>query len=181
MKLIKRLNKLITADAHAVLDSIEDPHALLKQAMRDMQAVIEEDQLLLEQTSNNLEKLKQQGLVLQKEREKLNQDLDLCLNSDNEELARNVVKKKLYLVQRLELNHKHNDQAVEKQSQLQARIVDNQQEYQLIAHQAEVLLCELTLKAKQSESQPQIQLNSVITEDDIEMALLNEKAKREDS
>jgi len=178
---MKRLNKLITADAHAVLDSIEDPHALLKQAMRDMQAVIEEDESTLVQISNSLEKLKHQEQVLEKELGKLCQELDLCFSSGNDELARSVVKKKLYLAQRIGLNHSHNQKTCEKQSHLQTRVIANQQEYQLIAHQAEALLSELTLHAKQSELHQPAQLNSVITDDDIEMALLVEKAKREES
>ena len=177
MKLIKRLNKLITADAHAVLDSIEDPHALLKQAMRDMQTIIEEDKISLEQTTNNLEKLKQQAQLFIAEEEKLNQELELCFSQDNELLARNVIKKKLYLAQRVELNVCHCRKASEKQSQLSSRIVANQQEFQLIAHQAEVLLSELVLQDKKSSQQP-VQLNAVITDDDIEMALLVEKEKR---
>jgi phage shock protein A len=180
MKLIKRLNKLITADAHAVLDSIEDPHALLKQAMRDMRMIIEEDESLLSRTSNQQEKLKQQSILLEREQERLNQDLALCFSAENEALARNIVKKKLYLAQRVDLNHSQLLQACEKQNQLQIQIVENQQAYELIAHQAEVLLSELSLQAKQSDLHHPTQLNSVVTEDDIDMALLAEKAKRED-
>ena len=105
MRLIKRINQLIAADAHAVLDSIEDPHALLKQAMRDMASVIEEDESAIKQTQLNLEQLNLQAELFQKQQVKFNQDLDLCFESDNQELARSTVKKKLYLAQQLELFH----------------------------------------------------------------------------
>ena len=37
MALIKRLSRLFAADLHAVLDQIEEPEALLKQAVREME------------------------------------------------------------------------------------------------------------------------------------------------
>jgi len=37
MALINRLSRLFRADFHAVLDQIEEPEALLKQAIRDME------------------------------------------------------------------------------------------------------------------------------------------------
>ncbi len=181
MKLMKRLNKLITADAHAVLDSIEDPHALLKQAIRDMAAVIEEDELSLKQTSLHIEQLNQQAKLLDSEQNKFNQDLDLCLQSGNEELARSVVKKKLYLAQRITLNQKNAQSANEKKKLLETQIAANQEQYQLIAQQAEVLLTQLKSQEKNEKVSNQVKLNQVITEADIDIALLNEKAQREDS
>ena len=37
MALINRISRLFKADFHAVLDQIEEPEALLKQAIRDME------------------------------------------------------------------------------------------------------------------------------------------------
>ena len=37
MALINRISRLFKADFHAVLDHIEEPEALLKQAIRDME------------------------------------------------------------------------------------------------------------------------------------------------
>ena len=37
MALISRVSRLFTADVHAVLDRIEEPEVLLKQAIREME------------------------------------------------------------------------------------------------------------------------------------------------
>ena len=37
MALIRRVARLITADVHAVLDQIEEPEIVLKQAIREME------------------------------------------------------------------------------------------------------------------------------------------------
>ena len=181
MKLMKRLNKLITADAHAVLDSIEDPHALLKQAMRDMSSVIEEDELALKQISINIEQLKQQAQLFEKEQNKYKQDLELCFEIKNDELARTVVKKKLYLLQRIGLNQNNIQSAIDRHKQQEIQLASNQEQYLLIAQQAEVLLAEVTSPRKRNQINKDVLFHHVITEDDIDMALLNEKAHRVDS
>ena len=181
MKLMSRLNKLITADAHAVLDSIEDPHALLKQALRDMSSAIEENEQAIRQTNSNLVLFKKQAVLLEKELAKLNQDIDLCFTSDNHELARRVVKKKLYLLQKINLNCSSFQTAEDKHKQLQARLSQNQEQYQLISQQAEVLLTQINSQLKRDELTQNVQLHNVITEADIDMALLNEKNQWEAS
>ena len=41
MALINRMSRLFTADVHAVLDRIEEPEALLKQAIREMEEEVQ--------------------------------------------------------------------------------------------------------------------------------------------
>ncbi len=177
MKLVKRFKQLITADAHAVLDSIEDPLALLKQAMRDMCSIIEENKSRLKQINLNIKRLGHYAELFQKEQTKLNQDLDLCFESDNKELSRCIVKKKLILIQRVEFNQKNRHAAIEQQEQLQSQLASNQEEYQQITQHAEVLFSQTEELEKQKNSNNRSQFELVITDDDIEMALLSEKSK----
>ncbi|PHS14379.1 MAG: hypothetical protein COA86_15675 [Kangiella sp.] len=177
MKLIKRFKTLITADAHAVLDSIEDPHALLKQAMRDMASIIEENESRLKQVNLNTKRLENYAELFEKEQTKLNQDLALCFESDNKELSRSIVKKKLILVQRVKFNQRIKLTAFEQQKQLQNQLASNQDEYRQIAQQTEVLFSQTEELEKQKDSNNRSQLDLVITDDDIEMALLSEKSK----
>ncbi len=51
MALITRMTRLFTADLHAVLDRLEEPDVLLKQALREM----EDDVALREQRVRYLE------------------------------------------------------------------------------------------------------------------------------
>ena len=41
MALINRMSRLFTADVHAVLDRIEEPDVLLRQAIREMEEALE--------------------------------------------------------------------------------------------------------------------------------------------
>ena len=44
MALVTRLSRLFQADFHAVLDRIEEPDLQLRQAVREMQFALEQDQ-----------------------------------------------------------------------------------------------------------------------------------------
>lgn len=181
MKLMKRLNKLMTADAHALLDSMEDPHAQLKQAMRDMEGVIQDQDIHLKRVLNSIEQLQQQSGLYQKELTRLDQDLDICFESGKEELARTVIKKKLYLKQRISLNEQSLTTAADKKAELARLLQTNKEKYQLIAQQAEILFTQSQADRQTQELDPLCPLGAAITEDEIEMALLNEKNRRQNA
>ena len=88
MALITRLSRLFRADMHAVLDRIEEPQQLLQQAIREMEEALlhEEQQLKLLQHEQGQLQRRLQGL--EQSLEKSEEELDLCFESNKEELAR---------------------------------------------------------------------------------------------
>ncbi len=118
MALINRISRLFKADFHAVLDQIEEPVALLKQAIRDM-----EDDLASTEQRINLCAHDQQTLTRRKsELESAVADcdakLDLCFESEKDDLARNIIRKKLEterLLKRLTTKHAENTRYLDEQ------------------------------------------------------------------
>ena len=108
MALINRISRLFKADFHAVLDQIEEPAALLKQAIRDM-----EDDLVSTEQRIALCVHDQQALSVRKtELESaigdFNKQLDLCFESKKDDLAKGLIKKKLEAERLLKtVNAKH--------------------------------------------------------------------------
>jgi phage shock protein A len=108
MALINRISRLFKADFHAVLDHIEEPEALLKQAIRDM-----EDDLAKTEQRINLYAYDQDALTVRKgELEdaviEFEAKLDLCFESDKDDLAKTLIRKKLEterLLLRLKTKH----------------------------------------------------------------------------
>ena len=95
MALITRVSRLLRADLHAVLDRIEEPEALLRQAVRDM----EEDLAGTSSVAGLLRHeqaqfMRRQGDLVQSLHE-MEQELDVCFDSGKDELARALVKRKL--------------------------------------------------------------------------------------
>ena len=114
MALINRISRLFKADFHAVLDQIEEPEQLLKQAIRDM-----EDELATTEQSIILCAHDQEALGVRKNElknaiDEIDTQIDLCFESEKDGLARSLIKKKLEaerllkrLVSKYEANEKY--------------------------------------------------------------------------
>lgn len=95
MALITRLSRLFHADVNAVLDQLEEPELLLKQAIREMEENLEQQKkhlklLTIEQQHNN--KYQQE---LTETVNELTQQISLCFNNDKEALAKKLIRRKL--------------------------------------------------------------------------------------
>jgi phage shock protein A len=95
MAMINRVSRLFKADFHAVLDQIEEPELLLKQAIRDMEDELAatEQRIILcasDQESLHVRKAELEGSVTE-----VNEQLDLCFDSGKDDLAKSLIRKKL--------------------------------------------------------------------------------------
>jgi len=95
MAMINRVSRLFKADFHAVLDQIEEPELLLKQAIRDMEDELAatEQRIILcasDQESLHVRKAELEGSVAE-----VNEQLDLCFDSGKDDLAKSLIRKKL--------------------------------------------------------------------------------------
>jgi phage shock protein A len=157
---------------HAVLDLIEEPQQLLNQAIREMEEALhqEEQQLTLMQHEQGQLQRRLQGLeqsLLQTEEE-----LDLCFESNKEELARNIIRRRLE-TQRLGKHLTEKRETLnELIRQLKPRIEQNRDELQGMRQKAELLSSELP-----DPSAGQV-AEMVIRDDEIEVAFLREKQRR---
>lgn len=175
MALITRLNKLFQADMHAVLDKIEEPEALLKQAIRDMgdAVAMEEKQLRLYELEQ--EQLGKKAQQLHDTLTELDGKLALCFQANKDDLARAVVKRKLEcqqaLTQATETAAALNEKAKRLAKQLgkhQAQLAEMKQKAEVFASET----CTKTYAGTGAWDNP-----AVIREEDIEVAFLCEKQK----
>jgi phage shock protein A len=95
MALISRLSRLIKADAHAVLDHIEDPEAVLRQAVRDMRAEVAQGEQRILMGQQTLAQREQHAVRAEQQIKQCNEQLDDCFDAGREDLARGVLRKRL--------------------------------------------------------------------------------------
>ena len=175
MALITRISRLFRADFNAVLDRIEEPDVLLKQALREMEEDVHSDEqqlkLLLNDYSQSELKIKEiKGNV-----EQVNQELDICFESNETELARSQVKRKLEM-QRYEKHLKSKLTSLEKRkSELENRISENKERLTSMQQKLDLLINDETLKQGDEVFS---NVNMTINKDEIEMAFLKEKQAR---
>ena len=78
MALITRISRLFKADFHAVLDQVEEPRMLLKQAIREMEDGLSETELRQRHTLSERDELKQRQDELEKALSDIEEELDIC-------------------------------------------------------------------------------------------------------
>lgn len=95
MAIMTRLTRLFRADVHAVLDRMEEPDVLLRQALREMEDEVAQNALFLR--ARELERKQAQARLdaIAATQSELAGQLDLCFAAGNETLARTLLKRKL--------------------------------------------------------------------------------------
>ena len=179
MALITRLNKLFQADMHAVLDKIEEPEALLKQAIRDMEEAVALEEKQLRLCEFEQEQLGKKAQQLSETLIELDGKLAICFQADKDELARAVVKRKLECQQALSHTSETASTLTEKAKRLAKQLGEHQGHLGEMKLKAEVLSSEMCNKSYTGAVA--LDNPTVIREEDIDVALLCEKQKWEGS
>jgi phage shock protein A len=180
MVLIKRISQLFKADFHAVLDQIEEPEQLLKQAIRDM-----EDDLSVAGQHINQRAHEQESLAMRKSEQQQRLDefeaqLDLCFESENDELAKKLIRKKLEaqrLLKHLSVKHSANERSLIEQ---QSRLDENRLTLEGLKQKADLFTQHAPCATEKSgfDDIGRLAADISIGEDEVEIAFLREKNLR---
>jgi phage shock protein A len=168
------MSRLFTADVHAVLDRIEEPDVLLKHAVREM----EEELARGEQRSRALvhehEALGERQRKTEALLAELDEQLDLCFENGNEDLARKVVKRRLE-TERLERHVVERRATLAKElAALRATVEEQREQLDVMRQKAELLAS--TINSDEFRSG-----DFVIGDAEVEVAYLRERQKRQRS
>ena len=178
MAFINRLSRLIAADVHAVLDRIEEPASLLKQAVREM----EEEIAKMEARGKSLEQALARAVEQESEYGKrlleIAEELDVCFESGEEALARNLVKRKLETEKRAKALVAKRESLDQGWTEHEATLGESQAYLASMREKLEVLVEE---QPGRPAAEAVVEFSGAdlgISADDIEIAFLKEKQRR---
>jgi phage shock protein A len=173
MALINRIGRLFKADFHAVLDQIEEPDLQLKQAIREMTIEAQRNEekltLLQQQASDNRIQFKTWNNSL----EKISEELDLCFAANDEVLARDTIRRKLETEKNLEASNLIFNSLKNSIEDQEKQLTEQRLKLQNINQKLELLVRKNTAQIDVPDS--------LIRQEDIEIALLREKQQRSSS
>lgn len=179
MALISRITRLFKSDLHAVLDTIEDPHTLLKQAVREMTQCIAEDEQRFKLLTHEQSQLTIRKTDLNHSFEQLEEELDICFNSDEEALARALIKRKLEAQRLANVMTKKHSLLESTLTELNTRLEENRSRLTAMEQKADILNEQNTVDtANEYYSEPWDITDITISNEDIEVAFLREQQKR---
>ena len=170
MALINRVSRLFAADVNAVLDRIEEPEVLLKQAIREMEEGVD----AAEQRIKRLNVEREQCLARMAQGEatlgSVAEELDICFTANEETLARTLIRRRLETERQLEGARQAGERIDAVLAEQQTELAEHRQHLERVRQQAGVVMAE--------GSSVESAAASAVTNDDVEVAFLREKQRR---
>ena len=174
MAIINRLARLFKADFHAVLDHIEEPELQLKQAVREMEDEIAALEADIHQQKREIDSLADREKSADKLLRKTDEEIAVCIDNDNDELARGLVRRKLETINVLSsINESH-----EKLSKALKALQSQHKEY-LVALESMRQKVEIVVTSSSSQtSRNDLNVGRfAVSDEDVEVALLKERQR----
>ncbi|MDH3858031.1 MAG: PspA/IM30 family protein [Gammaproteobacteria bacterium] len=173
MALVTRLSRLFQADFHAVLDRIEEPDLQLRQAVREMQFSLDQDQQRLKLLQHEATQLDKAANTVTANLAGYDEELDICLTAKKDDLARDLIRRKLADEKQLQALQQQ-FASVESQRQHLERQIDEQNQ-QLTSMKQKL---ELLVSDDEHFTSDGFNHADAIRSEEIEIALLREKERR---
>jgi phage shock protein A len=178
MTLITRITRLFKADLHGILDSLEEPEEVIKQAIRDMEEDIATQEHRLEELRVVLQQLKREAQETAVAIQEIEAQIDICFAAENESLARILIRKRLEMARHAKGIARAQEETQAQSDELATRIA---------THKAQLASVVQKLRAYE-ETRPRHPWasspcaaplgGSGITDDEVEVAFLEEKRRR---
>lgn len=179
MALITRLSRLLQADAHAVLDRIEEPDLLLRQSLREMEQELEQATRQVRALERERERSSVREKYLRETLARIGDDLALCLDAGQDELARGLIRRRLETersVQALEQRQAGLERELAERCET---LAENRARYEDLHRRAETQLDDAQADGRPFDTRDDAGNYRPVSEQEIEVALLREKQRRE--
>jgi len=175
MALITRVSRLFKADFHAVLDHIEEPDLVLKQAIRDMEDEVTRDEQRHRQLQHEQRLLHARENDLEHSLSEIEQELDVCFDSGKDELARKMIRHRLEAQSMKSVLMRKRKHTADTIAELDAQSKDKRRRLDSMRQKAEMLAEEIDAAYPvDSGTFPPV----IIHDEDVEVAFLREKQNR---
>lgn len=175
MALITRFSRLFRADLHAVLDRIEEPDVILRQAVREMEEEIAADEQRHKLLLHELKQVTTRLGDLQQSIDRTQDELSICLDANNDDLARSLLKRKLEAERMLQFVVRQQEELTHTVATLAGRLQQNRGRLTAMQQKLELLV-------REEHEHSRIAASGLpdfsVRDEDVEVALLREKQKR---
>jgi phage shock protein A len=179
MALITRLARLLRADLNAVMDRLEEPGLLLAESVREMEATLANDEAALDRLRRQRDRTKARRDQLIQALADIGDELAVCLDADADDLARGLLRRRLETTRARDQLVRQADELDGHIQALTGRIRTRCEQLAATRVRAETALADdrhtsatAAGNARWADPPP------VVTDSDVEVALLAEKRRR---
>jgi phage shock protein A len=173
MALIRRVSRLFAADMHAVLDQIEEPEVVLRQAIREMEEELARQNQRRKWLRAEIESAASRIEALMAHCRDIDAKLDISFASENEAVARRLTRRKLETTRLREHTDAKREALGRQLDELDALVATNADQLEGMRQKAEVLAIDESVALRSGDEHL-----AAIDDDDVEIAFLREKQAR---
>jgi len=181
MAIINRLSRLFRADFNAVLDQLEEPELIVNQAIRDMEDDLAERERHLRQRLVDQRAVADRVQAVEKALADNAEQIDLCFDSDNDQLARKFIRRKLESQRAREHLVSQGEKNAKTIAEQQAAIEENRTTLEALRQKAEVLATRTADPRSAISGDFASAVHEMVSDDEVEVAFLREKRARSES
>ena len=179
MTLFTRVSRLFKADVHGILDALEEPEAILKQAVREMEEEIEKSRLHIKKLDKQIERCETSKKKLIQKQASTEQQIDYAFPEENEGLIKSLLRKKLEINLQLETIENRSLQINDEKNDLQTEFKEQNDKSKSIIEKLTVFTDPPAYsQANHTDNYGEIDPHQAISQEDIELAFLQEKQRR---
>ena len=171
MSIFDRFTTTLKADAHGVIDALEDRTLLLRQYVREAEAELMRKRGQLQALELDQRTLDRDTKRAESQLLELESDAELALRAGNDELARHTLKRLLALRARNRRQHERREELASQRRELEQKLTEQSERYELMKER---------VNAELARSGTGCELDAdVISDEQVELELLRRKAASE--
>jgi phage shock protein A len=175
MALITRISRLFRADLHEVLDRIEEPDVLLRQAVREMEEELAYDEQRVKVLDHEQAEMISRQNGIEQSLAEIEEGLDVCFASGKDDLARSLIRRRLEAQRHLEILGSKRSALQDTLAGLRERVANNRTRLESMRQKA-ALLTEAGTPDHRGGSWQSPDFS--VREEDVDVAFLREQQKR---
>ncbi len=176
MGLMARLSTLARADAHGVVDALEDKALVLRQQVREAAAELDRKRCRIDALVAEDKDLRAEAERIEERKTALEADVELALAGDQDELARYAIKKLLPLRHGAAEIERRLAALAEERAGLEQQLAEQEAEFELLESRVKGFL------ARQGDDESggaRAFTDLAVTDQDVELELLRRRAAQE--
>ena len=171
MKLVDRLTTLMRADAHGVVDAVEDRGLLLRQHLREAEVELQRKRARGDALASEEKALEDEAARIQAKCTALDDDVSLAISEDKEELARFAIRKLLPLREIEVKLGQRRDRLKEERAELAETLVIQEQENEELKARARGFFARL----EDDSDATSATFEPMVADEEVELELLRRK------
>ena len=175
MRFIDRLTTLVRADAHGVLEQLEERTLLARQHLRDAELELGRKRARIEALGDEARRGEEELRRLEAEMSALDADVELALRGDKQELARFCVRRLLPKRRAAEALRRRRAEIDDEQERLSAKLAAQEGELEELRRRVRARIAE----AQAAETQRALVVELPAAEEEVELELLRRRGGAE--